>query len=975
LHISSRLLRVDPALTLCLMKNPFSFVVYSLILLASLSPPVFAADQTRGSLMGQIRDQSGASIAHAAVTLTREGRPIETTLTKNDGTYVLTSITPGHYIIHAEAQGFAPDDSFAIDIADGESKSLNLTLHVKSLEERVEVNSDQSEVLSIERTENADQNALSGKQLDALPDDPDDLQADLLALAGPGVGRNGPQFIVDGFTKTRMPPKHSIREVRINRDPFSAEHDRLGSGQIEVFTNPASSRLHGQGFFDIGDSALNSRNPYAVNKPSVQTRRYGANLTGPITQKLAYSVDIERRQIGDAAVINARILNSALDPINFRQSVLSPSQRTSLSFRLDDQWSAKNSLTARYLWFDSQQDNAGVGRISLLSNAYSSSIGEHVVQVSNVTVLSPRAVNEFRVQYAKYVTTFAAADRTPTVSVLDSFVSGGATVGPSRAHQNRLELLNYTSLSLRAHVFRLGARVRATRLDDASSENFNGNFIFAGGVAPRLDAQNQIVKNSSGQPDLITINSLERYRRTLFFSQQGLSNSAIRQLGGGASQFLLSGGNSAASLTEADIGLFVEDTWRARSNLTVGIGLRYEAQTHLGDWSDFAPRVSLAWALPDGPAKKRKVVLRIGSGIFYDRFTESLVLQTIRFNGSTQHQVLINNPNFFPTVPALSALGPLQPIETIRQADPRLRAPRIIESSAGIEFQLPGKSVASLTYRTTRGIHLLRSRNTTAPLPSAQSFNVAAEPARPIGNVNTYAYQSDGILKQNQFLAKIESHFSPNFSIFAQYTYGRAFDDTNGPSSFPANQYDLSAEYGRSAFDVRHRFLFSGTARAPFGLEVSPFIIVRSGLPFNITTGRDANGDSQFTDRPAIASDLSKPGVIVTRFGAFDPNPSAGQPIVPRNFGRGSPYFTVSLRVSREFSLGRLTVPIKAERPYKLRLSVSARNLFNTNNPGLPIGNLASPLFGLSNSIAYSSGPDRQGGNNRSFDFQVLFTF
>jgi hypothetical protein len=174
---------------------------------------------------------------------------------------------------------------------------------------------------------------------------------------------------------------------------------------------------------------------------------------------------------------------------------------------------------------------------------------------------------------------------------------------------------------------------------------------------------------------------------------------------------------------------------------------------------------------------------------------------------------------------------------------------------------------------------------------------------------------------------------------------------------------------------VRHRFFLSGTARAPFGLEVSPFLIVRSGLPFNITTGRDANGDSLFTDRPAFASDLSKPGVIVTRFGAFDPNPPPGQPLIPRNFASGSPYVTLSLRVSREFSLGRLTVPTRAERPYKLRLSVSTRNLLNTNNPGLPIGNLASPLFGLSNSIAYSSGPDRQGGNNRSFDFQILFTF
>jgi hypothetical protein len=777
---------------------------------------------------------------------------------------------------------------------------------------------------------------------------------------------------VDGFTKSRLPPKESIREVRINRDPFSAEHDRLGSGRIEVFTNTASNKLHGQAFFSIGDSALNSRNPYAANKPSVRTRRYGGSLSGPINQKLGYTVDFERREIGDTAVINAGILDSALDLINFRQSIPAPGQRSSLTARLDDPWNAKNTLTATYSWFDAQQDNAGVGKIALLSNSYSSSIREHVIQVANTSVLSPRAVNELRAQYTKYVTTFASADRSPTISVLDSFVGGGATVGPSRTDQNRFEILNYTSLSMPSHVFRFGARLRTTLLSDTSSQSFNGNFIFAGGPAPRLDANNRVIRNGSGQPELIVINSLERYRRTLLFSRQRLSDSAIRGLGGGASQFLLSSGNLASTLTQLDVGLFVEDNWRVRSNLMVGLGLRYEAQNHLGDWTDFAPRVSLAWALPGGLAKRRKAVLRLGSGVFYDRFSEDLVLQTMRFNGITQQQVLIKDPNFFPKVPPLSTIGSLAPIETIRVADPRLRAPRIIESAAGIEFHLPGNTVASFTYRDTRGLHLLRSRNTTAPFLPAQSSSLLA---RPIGNVNTYSYESAGILKQHQFLAKIESHFSQDFSIFAQYTYGQAFDNTNGPNWFPANQYDLSAEYGRSATDVRHRFFFSGTAKAPFGLQVSPFIILRSGLPFNITLGRDANGDSLFTDRPAFASDLSKPGVVLTRLGAFDPNPYRGQPIVPRNFGSGSPYFTLSLRVSREFTLGRLTVPTKAERPYKLRLSVSVRNLFNTLNPGSPIGNLASPLFGLSNSIAYSSGSDRQGGNNRSFEFQALFTF
>src|ERR1700738_3452361 len=299
------------------MKKPSHVLVCSLIFFMAMlrAEMVFASGQARGTLMGHICDQSGASIANAAVTLTQEDRTIKTTLTRNDGTYVVIDLAPGRYRVHAEAQGFAANDSLSIDVGSIEFKVLNLTLNVKSIEERVEVNSDQVETLSIERTDNADQTVVSGEQLDALPDDPDDLQADLLALAGPEVGPDSHLFIVDGFTKSRLPPKNSIREVRINSDPFSAEHDRLGSGRIEISTNPASSKLHGQAFFNIGDSALTSRNPYAANKPAAQTRRYGGNLTGPISQKLAYSVDFERRQIGDATVINAKILDSVLKPV------------------------------------------------------------------------------------------------------------------------------------------------------------------------------------------------------------------------------------------------------------------------------------------------------------------------------------------------------------------------------------------------------------------------------------------------------------------------------------------------------------------------------------------------------------------------------------------------------------------------------------------------------------------------------------
>ena len=951
-------------------NSAFAFVI--MLFSARLA---LAGNQNAGTLSGRVSDQSGGSIAFATVTLMDSQHPFKGTLTRKDGTYQFAGLPPGRYQVRVTAKGFASKESPVLDLVTTRSKVLNLTLNVEAVKEQIEVDSESRGMLSTEKDANADGILFTGKQLDALPDDPDDLQADLRALAGPSAGPDGPQFVVDGFTGARLPPKESIREVRINRDPFSAERDQFGYGRIEISTNPGSAKLYGQVFFNIADSTLDSRNPYASNKPGLQARRYGGNLTGPLTQHLSYFLDFERRDIGDSAVINATVLDSTLHPLALREAVFNPRDRTSVSSRLDYQWNAKNMLTGRYSWFDTHEENAGAGKFSLLSGAYRSRVSDGTLQLSATSVVSPRIINEVRFQYLRYRTSLSGDNAAPAISVLDSFTGGGVTVGPSSSHRHHFEVQDYASMSLGAHTMRFGARVRTVLLKDASTQTFNGNFVFAGGSAPRLDASDQLILDSSGNPWPVPITSLERYRRTLVFSRRGFSDAEIRALGGGASQFLLAGGNPAVSMSQTDVGLFVEDNWRIRSNLTLGIGLRYEVQNHLADWTDFAPRVSVAWAPGASSGKKPGMVIRLGSGLFYDRFSENLTLQTVRFNGSGQQLVIVKDPSFFPQVPALAGIGSFNPIHTIRQADSGVRAPTIVESAAGIEFQLPGKSILSVTYVTTHGMHLLRSRNITAPAPAVRPSLLYSGGAAPSALGNIYSYESSGILNQNQILTKIESRIGQEFSVFAQYAYSQARSDTDGPGSFPANQFDLSTEYGRSGTDVRHRFFLSATAKGPFGMQISPFIIGRSGFPFNITTGRDANGDSLFTDRPGFATDVSKSGVVVTRFGAFDPNPSAAQSIIPRNFGSGPSYFTLSLRLSREFTFGRLTMPLKTDRSYKLRLSASARNLLNTVNPGVPVGNLASPLFGLSNSMAYSSGPDRQAGNNRSFDFQALFTF
>ena len=136
--------------------------------------------------------------------------------------------------------------------------------------------------------------------------------------------------------------------------------------------------------------------------------------------------------------------------------------------------------------------------------------------------------------------------------------------------------------------------------------------------------------------------------------------------------------------------------------------------------------------------------------------------------------------------------------------------------------------------------------------------------------------------------------------------------------SFPANQYDLGKEYGRAGFDVRQRAFIGGSIAAPYGISLSPFIVASSGGPFNITLGRDLNGDSLFTDRPAWATALDLPSVVRTSYGVFDSNPTPGQTVIPRNLGTGPGRFMVNLRLSKSFGFGERTSPAGAGRPPSL---------------------------------------------------------
>src|SRR5205814_4510345 len=149
----------------------------------------------------------------------------------------------------------------------GKVQQFVILLDIQVEKQKVEVQDDSSQV-EVSPSNNASAIVLKGADLDALPDDPDELQQDLQALAGPSAGPNGGQIYIDGFTGGQLPPKSSIREIRVNQNPFSAEYDKLGYGRIEVFTKPGTDKYHGQVSLQGNSSAFNARNPFVSETPS-----------------------------------------------------------------------------------------------------------------------------------------------------------------------------------------------------------------------------------------------------------------------------------------------------------------------------------------------------------------------------------------------------------------------------------------------------------------------------------------------------------------------------------------------------------------------------------------------------------------------------------------------------------------------------------------------------------------------------------
>jgi hypothetical protein len=780
-------------------------------------PSTSPADEraTTNSITGVLLDPSGAAIPKAQVTLlglgTESAHALAQTTTDGVGAFRLDNIAPGKYTLQFHAEGFR-DARIMAAVTHKRFSPIRMVMQISVETENVTVATGINvPLVSTETSENQNANAIDRNALDRVPVfDQDYITTMSRFLDDSATGTNGVTLVVNGIEANGPGVTPSaVQEVRINNNPYSARFSRPGRARLEIITKGGSPTYHGSLNSMFRDSVFDASNGFAIVKPPERREYFEGSMTGPIghSKRTSFLLSLDEDILDQQDIIDANAIAAAesLGFGPFAQTVPNPTHHFFGSGRIFHDFANGDQFWIGYSYEHRSAQNQNVGGTTLPSAATDTRFLEHEINVSHLHQFSPHWLNQARFLVGHFDSPVVSVVPDAQIAVSGLFTTGGAQAD-SRRTEYHFDGTDFATYANGKHQVSFGIDIpdiSRRGLDDFT--NRAGTYTFA-----------SLADYSAATP----------------------------------ATFLVQTGQGRVTFLERVICSFVEDNIRVRPNFSVYLGVRYYWQNFFHDDPDnFAPRVSFAYA----PSDKSKTVIRGGAGIFYDRTGPGPIGDLLHFNGVDLLRYILESPPHYPVQP-----GDLSGTPTsLVTLDPHSRMPYTLQYSAGIEQQVTAKSTFSAVYIGTRGIGSFRSIDANAPVPGSST-----RPDPTFGQVRQI--QSEGYLKGNALELTFRGKPSKYFSGQIQYTLSRTDNNTSGITSFPANSYNPSADWGRADTDRLHKFDLLASTQPTRFFTLGVALSLYSGRPVNITTGGDDNHDGILNDRPAgiARNTMAGPGLI-----------------------------------------------------------------------------------------------------------------